>query len=652
LALQLLNNVSSKAELDASPEMTPMRHSTRPLLGFLIALGCSSAKPGSVIPPFEHDASPDVATDAGDETADAPPDSPDTGDASTDEQCVSECSSAGAFRCAGMSQVQVCTERSTCLRWVEVGTCGANQICCDGVCSVIDTANCYACGRTCAGAFPACSPTLKTCSCSEASCRANGQTCNVATGLCVRAAVYVDQATLAGGDGSPAAPFQAITAALESIRTGKSTDRLVLVASGVYDRQHGEQFPLVLRGGVSLEGAGTAATKIQGAGRYPVGANGSPVSLLPSASPTVTMVAGDTTAVTTISRLSILAPDPMADIGLFCDRGNMTESKTDGAANTQLDQVVIRSFYDNGLFVTTSMLPERSGCNIRMTRSSISNSHWGIHAVGCEGFDHGAPVPNPVYVGIDLGDGTMEGGNSFVQMTYSLGGSPDGAVMVLRECVDHVRSRYDVYRDSDAGIYNWQPAHGGQMTCKLTFEHDTFEALKVYGLWFQGGALEFTSITDNVFRGIGSAYDFGYPCAAVLLDVGDDPAPYFPHGKWRRNQFIGNDAAVYFRKGLVDLTAATRITDFGTATDPGGNVFACNSSPTGKINGDIVVDAVASGVALPFEGNAWDHVPPTRATRSSAANGTDLLIPDMLAPNPNTTGATEAGITCPAGRVR
>src|SRR6185369_379215 len=138
-------------------------------------------------------------------------------------------------------------------------------------------------------------------------------------------------------------------------------------------------------------------------------------------------------------------------------------------------------------------------------------------------------------------DGTMEGGNSFVEMKYSIGDVPDGAVMLARECIDHVRSRYDVYRDSDAGIYAWQPAHGGQMTCKLTFEHDTFEAIKFYGLWLQGGALEFTSMTDNVFRGIGSAKDFGYPNPVVLLDVGDDPPPFFPHGRWRRNQFIGND---------------------------------------------------------------------------------------------------------------
>ena len=99
--------------------------------------------------------------------------------------------------------------------------------------------------------------------------------------------------------------------------------------------------------------------------------------------------------------------------------------------------------------------------------------------------------------------------------------------------------------------------------------------------------------------------------------------------------------------------AATRITDFGTAGDPGGNVFACNSSATTKINGDVIVDAAANGVVtLPFEGNAWDHVPPTSAARSSAANGTDLQLPDTLAPAPNTTGATEANITCPAGRVR
>jgi hypothetical protein len=573
------------------------------------------------------------------------------GGAGIDAPCASDCTAEDMTQCFD-GQVKRCSREATCLRWVLEETCGSNQLCCDGACVPINTArNCYQCGRACTDLAPICDDAKKACGCTEAACRSIGRRCYTTKGECVTAAVYVDQAAPPAGDGSPGAPFQTITEALDSIRTGKSTDRLVLVASGIYDRQHGEQFPLELRG-VSLEGAGTALTKIQGAGSYFVGANGSPVSLLSSASPTVTMVVGDTTALTTISRLSILAPDPMADIGIFCDRGNMTESKTDGAANTQLDRVVIGSLYDNGLFVTTSMLPEPSGCNIQMTRSSIRNSHRGIHAVGCEGVDHGAPVPHPLYVGIDLGDGTMEGGNSFVQMTYPINGVPDGADMLLRECIDHVRSRYDTYRDSDAGIYTWQPAHGGQMTCKLTFEHDTFEALKFYGLWLQGGALEFTSMTDNVFRGIGSAFDYGYPCAAIILDHGDDPAPYFPHGKWRRNQFIGNDAAVHFRKAPIDFTAATLMTDFGTAADPGGNVFACNSSPTGKINGDIVVYALANGaVALPFEGNAWDHAPPTTAAQSVATNGTDFLLPDSQAPNPTTTGATAAGITCPAGRV-
>jgi hypothetical protein len=564
----------------------------------------------------------DVREDASD---DGSPDGADA-DAGLDAPCASDCTTEGEVQCSDGGQVRRCTREEACRRWV-VGTCVYPS--------------------------PVCDVSKNGCGCTESACRSSGTRCHAPKGQCVRAAVYVDQAAPPGGDGSPGAPFQTITEALDSIGTGKSIDRLVLVASGAYDRQHGEQFPLVLRGGVSLEGAGTALTKIQGAGSYLVGANGSPVGLLPSGSPSVTMVVGDTTALTTVSRLSILAPDPAADIGIFCDRGNMTESKIDGAANTRLDQVVVGSVYDNGLFVTTSTLPEPSGCNLQMTRSSIRNSHWGIHAVGCEGFDHGTPVPHPLYVGLDLGDGTTDGGNSFVQITNPINGVPNGAILVLRECVDHVRSRYDVYRDSDAGMYNWQPAHGGQMTCKLTFEHDTFEALKVYGLWLGGGALEFASMTDNVFRGIGSALDFGYPCAAVLLDAGDDPAPYFPHGKWRRNQFIGNDAAVYFRKEPLDLMATTRIPDFGTADDPGGNVFACNSSPSGKINGDIVVDAVADGpLALPFEGNAWDHVPPTSAPRASAANGTDVSFPDMLAPTPSTTGATEAGITCPAGRIR
>jgi hypothetical protein len=636
---------------------------TLALVAPFLLFGCTSPKPGDVFPandagsdqgdgmPDGRDASDVVdGNTPGDET-DAPA-GVDGSDGSGDEPCESNCSSEASFRCDGASNVQVCTARGTCLRWLDVGVCPSNQLCCNGACSVIDTANCYACGRTCQDPAPACAASLKGCSCTEPSCRAHGQTCNVATGSCVRAGVYVDQTAPPGGDGSPAAPLQTITAALDAIAKGRSADRLVLVGAGTYDGPHGETFPLVLRG-VALEGIGATPTRIEGSGVYQLGGA---VSQLVPASPTVTLVVGDDTGTTHVSNVVVASPPNVkpAVFAMVCDRGNRATypGPADVAPNTLLDRVAVDGPSEYAIVVGTSTVPQPSGCNLQMTRSSVKNAYIGIYAVGCfVGNSATDPIRDPVAIGIDLGDGTQEGGNTFSQLTAD---NLRGGGLVSGDCLRSFRSRWGVFRQSDAGMFVWLPERHGQMTSVFTLEHNTFESLTRYGAFLRGGAMDI-SLADNVFHDIGGSVYLGYPNAGLILDGSLMEPPLFFHSlKARRNQFIDNDIGVYIHADApVTFTPQTVFGDFGTSADPGNNVFACNSSPWvrttddpwGLKGGDLGIQ-VPGVLSLSFAGNQWDHASPTYATISMGPNGSDILLPDTNAPAVNTLNGSAAQVTC------
>jgi hypothetical protein len=95
-------------------------------------------------------------------------------------------------------------------------------------------------------------------------------------------------------------------------------------------------------------------------------------------------------------------------------------------------------------------------------------------------------------------------------------------------------------------------------------------------------------------------------------------APYIAYA--RSNTFVGNDVAVDFRSDTQALSSDPALrSDFGTAIDPGHNEFRCNSAPSnlvagGYSGGDVWMDLrlpAAEPVVVPFQGNVWDHAPPT-----------------------------------------
>ncbi len=99
--------------------------------------------------------------------------------------------------------------------------------------------------------------------------------------------------------------------------------------------------------------------------------------------------------------------------------------------------------------------------------------------------------------------------------------------------------------------------------------------------------------------------------------------------KARGNTIIGNDIGIDVEANA--FVAGTRPSfDWGTAADPGKNVFACNSSAhAGNIGGDFRFEmAVGSTVTILLAGNKWDHMPPMQS--ATAADGLDIHLANAL----------------------
>jgi hypothetical protein len=137
----------------------------------------------------------------------------------------------------------------------------------------------------------------------------------------------------------------------------------------------------------------------------------------------------------------------------------------------------------------------------------------------------------------------------------------------------------------------------------------------------------------------------------------------------RGNIFFGNDIGVEIRSGTTPVVVdAGPGSDFGSATDPGNNTFRCNSGlPSLLVGGGPGADvfsmfysAARPSATIPFEGNVWDHAPPTvvGAPFPNAPQGTDVSIvtDDAGVPLGATFDVADASVAadaqpCPAGRV-
>jgi Protein of unknown function (DUF1565) len=433
---------------------------------------------------------------------------------------------------------------------------------------------------------------------------------------------YVDSTAPPGGNGSKLQPFQTITAAIQAHNASPGVARKAYVAPGRYDEALGERFPLVLRG-LSLEGAGQDRTSIVGAGRLDHGTEGGSI---PSIS-TVTVVVGERQLPEQLFGLAVqsLSPVPVENYyGVFCDRGNATGEVASPLGLTHLDQVTVGPGYASDVVVATSTNPSSTGCNMLITRSTIT-------------------YDDPVM--LEMGTDDPASGNTISWMTTASGLAVG---VTLQDCVIRGSFQYNTFRDSviGASLADTGLVSPPNTRVDVSFKHNAFERCSVYGLLATGYTLFAGEISDNRFSNITRALNqTTVEAVAFSLDV-------FDVGKIRRNEFIGNDTAV-----KADFTTSPGTpADFGTIADPGNNVFRCNSGPQGSggdvlIAGDRYDPELTWAGTLPLAGNAWDHVPPTFLTVDPPPNGVDISL--LYAPHIDIDrgGATLSTVACPSGRV-
>lgn len=448
---------------------------------------------------------------------------------------------------------------------------------------------------------------------------------------------YVDATAPPGGNGSKQQPFKTITAAIEAHGVAPRAARKAYVATGTYDEALGERFPLVLRG-LSLEGAGQDRTFIMGAARINHNPEGGSIANYM----TVAVVVGERDLPTQLSGLSVRSPSPVPVTnyyGVLCDRGNATGEVASPLGQTRLDQVTVGPGFATDVAVATSTNPSSTGCNMFMTRSTITAAWRGVIALGCGSANYDDPVM------LEMGTDDPSSGNTISWMTAS---NDEGVGVVLQDCVIRGSFQYNAFRDGGAGI---SIADAGTVSpphtrVDLSFKHNVFERLSNYGLRAAGYTLFASQIEGNRFNNVTKADNrFGYGAIALSIDV-------FNVGKIRGNEFIGNDTGVAATFSAYTGTPG----DFGTAADPGKNIFRCNSVREGAggdvmITGDLWDPEMTWAGTLSLVGNAWDHVPPSLLTTDPPPNGIDISV--LYAPHTDVDrrNATLSTAVCPSGRV-
>jgi hypothetical protein len=179
-------------------------------------------------------------------------------------------------------------------------------------------------------------------------------------------------------------------------------------------------------------------------------------------------------------------------------------------------------------------------------------------------------------------------------------------------------------------------------------KHNTFERLTNTGVDTYGSYVFIDELSDNRFLDI--ALPPSEPAGGAAAGVTTGLRAL---GKVRRNEFIGNDIgmSIYVRPEVAAV-----VLDLGTANDPGGNVFRCNSGVNSG-GGDLLFGGNQSDPGanwagtIPLRGNAWDHAPPTIRRDVVVTNGIDIHVvdaPGVVLDVGNSSLATPA---CPAGRI-
>jgi hypothetical protein len=454
--------------------------------------------------------------------------------------------------------------------------------------------------------------------------------------------LWVDIAAPAGGVGAKGCPFQRLTEAIAAATASSATGVTVHVAAGHYGAQ--ESFPLFLRKGISLDGAGSTKTIIEGTSML----DRSNVGGQLANSYQVTLVVGDAAAArtSTISNLTVrssLSTPAAGYLGILCDQGNAPDDNQPlptpfPTPNVIIREAVIGGGYDTGVVATTTTRPKPlSGCNLQILHSQVIGNWRSVWSVGC-GVGDGA-----ITVALHVGDGSDGGANTFTNMR-----NPNWLLASVEafDCTSPISVLNNKFIGGISGLSfaDWAPAGGAHTYRFADIEGNTFNGSQFRGLFLGMNAVA-DKVLDNTFTGI-SWHGGGQITAAAIELRAEDTSSASPQIRMARgNQILANDVGILF----AGPGALGAMSDFGTSADRGMNTIACNStvnhSPAG---GDLVFeeDLPPGAAPIPFQGNSWDHSPPHAATASAAMDGQDVTYASTSVAAPILTGSDGPVAAC------
>jgi hypothetical protein len=474
-----------------------------------------------------------------------------------------------------------------------------------------------------------------------------------------RAAPCFDAADTADFYVNPAATgcaFATIGAAIAAAAKSTAATKKIHVAAGTYSAATGESFPIELRGGTWLVGAGQNSSVVIGTG--PVSQAAQPRNVVgpfsSSLSAHATLLVGDSTESTVVTGFSLL-PGTSATAGteaIHCDRGNAPSRVSDGGSyptpNVTIGNVAIDGF-EISIRVTWSSSPV-SGCNALITGSDLASGRYGVVADG-ESDENGNPQQ---FVSVALGDGTPDGGNNLRNFAVDDPSSPvwlAGAGFAIADAVlpAPVLGNH-FFQDStgtgQVGIYLQQQVPVANPSFDV--ENNDFGPLWNTGIQNGGGVIG--ELKGNVFHEISMPPTIDAFLASALSS-GWDGIAYTAVIHARNNTFFGNDIGVRIggiRPGFQDEGALRD--DFGTATDPGLNTFRCNGSTPSQQQaqigpgGDVFIfsASVPPYPIIPFIGNTWDHAPASvfENHHVDGPNGMDVCLTGSTGADGGYVGAT------------
>lgn len=403
-------------------------------------------------------------------------------------------------------------------------------------------------------------------------------------------ALHVDAAAAPGGNGSTACPFRTLTQAL----TIPGDRRVVYVAAGRYDAEHGERLPLMVRGPTEIRGAGADVTVIAGLGYV----DPRPDLIAASAVPLrATLVVGDDLADIVLSGVGVRSGGheiTAGSVGILCTRGNLhTFEGPVPPPNTRLDHVIVGSGYESGLVVTGGSSPRLTGCNLSVTAGFFHDSTVGIWQVGC-GMAQTSAAPTALEVEKSSFHPARLKPAAGIDSSVSIG-------IMAWDCASGLRVSDSKFTDSDFGMEIirhkvLQPdASRDPHEPPAIIERSEFGDLRRYGIFLDRAVN--VELHDNIIH--------NNPSGIVINPAPDQP-PYVRargNGLWQNG--IGVD--IWARGDLP----SDAVIDFGRAGDPGNNGFSCNAVRDEPLGAAVAVQTrAAPGASLQFVGNQWDHVPP------------------------------------------